>query len=130
MGEPRPRTWPVVLGALMRREDLAADDTAWAMGEMMAGEATPVQLAAFAAQVRLARELDKALVVHCRGDAWDDVLATLHAEGAPDRVVRKVSTTRRQCSVCGERLSAYNPGPNCFVHSTSASRRPEAWKTR
>jgi hypothetical protein len=46
------------------------------------------------------------------------------------RVVRKVSTTRRQCSVCGERLSAYNPGPNCFVHSTSAARRPEAWKTR
>ena len=23
--------------------------------------------------------------------------------------------------MCGERLSAYNPGPNCFVHSTHAA---------
>jgi hypothetical protein len=49
---------------------------------------------------------------------------------ATQRAVRKVSTARRECAVCGERLSAYNPGPNCFVHSTSASRRPEAWQRR
>jgi TatD DNase family protein len=45
-----------------------------------------VQRAAFAAHVRLARELDKALVVHCR-DAFADVLAILDGEGAPSRVV-------------------------------------------
>jgi TatD DNase family protein len=45
-----------------------------------------VQRAAFAAHVRLARELDKALVVHCR-DAFADVLAILDGEGAPGRVV-------------------------------------------
>jgi TatD DNase family protein len=45
-----------------------------------------VQRAAFAAQVRLARELDKALVVHCR-EAFADVLAVLDGEGAPARVV-------------------------------------------
>jgi TatD DNase family protein len=44
------------------------------------------QRAAFAAHVRLARELDKALVVHCR-DAFPDVLAVLDGEGAPPRVV-------------------------------------------
>ncbi len=44
------------------------------------------QRAAFAAHVRLARELDKALVVHCR-EAFADVLATLDGEGAPPRVV-------------------------------------------
>jgi TatD DNase family protein len=44
------------------------------------------QRAAFATHVRLARELDKALVVHCR-DAFDDVLAMLDGEGAPGRVV-------------------------------------------
>jgi TatD DNase family protein len=44
------------------------------------------QRAAFAAHVRLARELDKALVVHCR-DAFADVVATLEGEGAPPRVV-------------------------------------------
>jgi TatD DNase family protein len=45
-----------------------------------------VQRAAFAAQVRLARELDKALIVHCR-EAFADVLAVLDGEGAPARVV-------------------------------------------
>ena len=45
-----------------------------------------VQRAAFAAHVRLARELDKALVVHSR-DAFEDVMAILDAEGAPGRVV-------------------------------------------
>jgi len=42
--------------------------------------------------------------------------------------VRKVSIIDRYCAVCGERLSAYNPGPNCFVHSTSAARRPDRWQ--
>jgi hypothetical protein len=23
----------------------------------------------------------------------------------------------RACSVCGERLSSYNPGPNCYAHT-------------
>ncbi len=45
-----------------------------------------VQRAAFAAHVRLARELDKALVVHGR-DAFEDVLSTLEREGPPERVV-------------------------------------------
>jgi len=45
-----------------------------------------VQLAAFATHVRLARELDLALVVHCR-DAFEDVVAVLEGEGAPERVV-------------------------------------------
>ena len=44
------------------------------------------QRAAFAAHVRLARELDKVLVVHCR-DAFADVVAILEGEGAPPRVV-------------------------------------------
>jgi TatD DNase family protein len=45
-----------------------------------------VQRAAFAAHVRLARELGKALVVHNR-EAFADVLAILEGEGAPERVV-------------------------------------------
>jgi TatD DNase family protein len=44
------------------------------------------QHAAFAIHVRMALELDKALVVHCR-DAFDDVLAVLEDEGPPGRVV-------------------------------------------
>ena len=67
-----------------------------------------VQRAAFAAQVRLARELDKALVVHCRGDAWDDVLAVLEAEGAPERVVL-------HCFTGDERVAARVLQAGCYL---------------
>jgi anthranilate phosphoribosyltransferase len=46
------RTWPTVLGGLVRGEDLAADDTAWAMDRIMGGDATPVQIAAFMVALR------------------------------------------------------------------------------
>jgi anthranilate phosphoribosyltransferase len=46
------RTWPAVLSTLLAGESLEAADTAWAMGEIMAGEATPAQLAAFAVLLR------------------------------------------------------------------------------
>ena len=49
MGE---RTWPDLLSSLLRGEELSARDTAWAMGEMMAGNATPVQVAGFAVALR------------------------------------------------------------------------------
>jgi anthranilate phosphoribosyltransferase len=45
-------SWPALLGALMRGVPLTADATAWAMDEIMAGEATPAQLAAFAVLLR------------------------------------------------------------------------------
>jgi len=45
-------TWPDVLSALLRREDLAAADAAWAMGQIMDGEATPVQIAGFVVALR------------------------------------------------------------------------------
>ncbi|WP_226963873.1 anthranilate phosphoribosyltransferase [Nostocoides sp. F2B08] len=40
-------TWPDLLTALLRGQDLPAEHTRWAMGEVMRGEATPVQLAGF-----------------------------------------------------------------------------------
>jgi anthranilate phosphoribosyltransferase len=49
MGE---RTWPTLLSALVRGEELSAQDTAWAMGEIMSGSATPVQIAGFAMALR------------------------------------------------------------------------------
>jgi anthranilate phosphoribosyltransferase len=41
-----------LLGTLLSGEELTAGDTAWAMDEIMAGEATPAQLAAFAVLLR------------------------------------------------------------------------------
>ena len=49
MGE---RTWPNLLVTLLRGEELSTEDTAWAMAEIVAGEATPVQIAAFAVALR------------------------------------------------------------------------------
>src|SRR3954462_1371407 len=46
------RSWPDVLSALLRGEALTGDDTAWAMDEIMRGEATPAQVAAFAVALR------------------------------------------------------------------------------
>jgi TatD DNase family protein len=44
------------------------------------------QEVAFRTQVQLARELDRALVIHSR-DAWDDTFAVLEAVGVPRRTV-------------------------------------------
>ena len=45
-------TWPEVLSALVARQDLSAEQANWAMGEILAGEATPAQIAGFAVGLR------------------------------------------------------------------------------
>src|SRR5680860_700214 len=45
-------TWPEVLGALIAGADLTSDQTAWAMGEVLSGEATAAQIAGFAVALR------------------------------------------------------------------------------
>ena len=45
-------TWPAILGALIRREDLPTQAAAWAMNEIMSGAATSAQIAAFAVTLR------------------------------------------------------------------------------
>jgi anthranilate phosphoribosyltransferase len=47
-----PPSWPEVLGALVARTDLSAAQAAWAMGEILAGEATPAQVGGFAVALR------------------------------------------------------------------------------
>src|SRR4051794_15458584 len=46
------RTWPNLTSALLRGEDPGTPDTAWAMGEIMEGNATPTQIAGFAVAMR------------------------------------------------------------------------------
>jgi anthranilate phosphoribosyltransferase len=45
-------TWPDVLGPLIAGADLGSEQTAWAMGEVLAGNATAVQIAGFAVALR------------------------------------------------------------------------------
>lgn len=46
------RSWPQLISALLRREELTTDDTAWAMNEIMSGNATPAQIAGFVTALR------------------------------------------------------------------------------
>jgi anthranilate phosphoribosyltransferase len=45
-------SWPSLLTALVSGMSVSAADTAWAMGEIMSGAATPVQVAGFAVALR------------------------------------------------------------------------------
>ncbi len=45
-------TWPGLLVSLLAGEDLSRDRTAWAMEQVMSGDATPVQLAGFLVGLR------------------------------------------------------------------------------
>ncbi len=45
-------SWPDVLGPLIAGADLTSEQTAWAMGEVLAGNATAVQIAGFAVALR------------------------------------------------------------------------------
>jgi anthranilate phosphoribosyltransferase len=51
-GDDAGPTWPDLLSALVRGEDLSTEDTAWAMDRVMSGEATPAQLASFLTALR------------------------------------------------------------------------------
>ncbi len=66
------------------------------------------QEAAFRAQIQLAKELDRALVIHSR-EAWDDTLRVLTDEGPPDRTVFHCFTggadEARRCLDLGTHLS-------------------------
>lgn len=60
-------TWPEVLSALIAGADLSADQAAWAMGELLSGEATPVQVAGFAVALR------------AKGETIEEVLGLVEA---------------------------------------------------
>ncbi len=78
-------------GAMTRLAELAGRPNVVGIGETgldffreRSGEA--LQVAAFRAHIDLAKQADKALVIHCR-DAHDAVLEVLDDAGAPSRVV-------------------------------------------
>ncbi|GAA4721732.1 anthranilate phosphoribosyltransferase [Nocardioides conyzicola] len=60
-------SWPEVLGALVAGTDLDAPQTAWAMGELLSGEASPAQIAGFAVALR------------AKGETIDEVLGLVEA---------------------------------------------------
>lgn len=66
--------WPEVLGGLLRGSDLSADQTAWAMEQVLSGSASPAQIAGFAVALRAKGEtvaevegLVRAMYTHAEG---------------------------------------------------------------
>ncbi len=51
-----PTTWPALIGALIKGQTLTAQDTAWAMNEIMDGAATSAQIAGFGVALRMKGE--------------------------------------------------------------------------
>src|SRR3989440_12558792 len=82
-----PATWSALMGTLVRGEALTADDTAWAMGEIMEGAATPSQIAGFGVALRMKGET----VAELSGLA-DVMLARATPLSVPGPVVDLVGT--------------------------------------
>jgi len=80
-------TWPDVLGALVARRDLSDDQTAWAMGEILSGDATPAQIAGFAVALRAKGET----IAEVSGLA-DAMLAASNPISVPGRLLDVVGT--------------------------------------
>ena len=67
-------TWPEVLAALVAGTDLSGEQTSWAMGEILSGEATDAQIAGFAVALR------------AKGETIDEVsglVAAMYSRGTP-----------------------------------------------
>ncbi|MDF0513254.1 anthranilate phosphoribosyltransferase [Agromyces sp. H3Y2-19a] len=53
---PSHQNWPEILNSLLQGEDLSVSDAAWCMEQVMTGEATEAQLAAFLVALRIKGE--------------------------------------------------------------------------
>jgi anthranilate phosphoribosyltransferase len=81
------QTWPELLTALIAGQALSGAQTAWAMDEIMAGEATPAQLAAFAVLIRAKGETPDEI-----GGLVQTMLARATPLNVPGRAVDVVGT--------------------------------------
>lgn len=89
-------SWPTLLTALLAGQSLSADDTAWAMTEIMTGSASPVQIAGFAIALR------------AKGETTDEVTGLVRAmlaHAAPLAIGGALVDT---CGTGGDRASTVN----------------------
>jgi anthranilate phosphoribosyltransferase len=89
-------SWPDVLSALLRGESLTADVTAWAMGEVMGGDASPAQVAAFAVALR------------AKGETADEVTGLVRAMLEHANRVTVTGPAVDTCGTGGDRAHTVN----------------------
>ncbi|MDM7853603.1 anthranilate phosphoribosyltransferase [Cellulomonas alba] len=80
------RTWSDLITALVARQDLTTEQTAWAMTEIMAGEASPVKVAGFLVALR------------AKGETVDELTGL--AAGMLDAAIR-ISVPGRSVDIVG-----------------------------
>jgi anthranilate phosphoribosyltransferase len=73
--------WPEVLSGLIARDNLTASQTTWAMGEILAGAATPAQIAGFAVLLRAKGETI---------DEVDGLIEAMYAQATPLPITGRV----------------------------------------
>ncbi|KAA9154409.1 anthranilate phosphoribosyltransferase [Amycolatopsis acidicola] len=81
------QTWPRLLTQLIDGVDLSEEDTAWAMDQVMSGEATPAQIGAFAIGLRAKGETPAEI-----SGMADSMLAHAHRVHVEGRAVDIVGT--------------------------------------
>lgn len=89
-------SWPDVLSALLRGESLSAADAGWAMDEIMGGDATPTQIAAFAVALR------------SKGETADEVAGLVRAMLAHANRLRVEGRAVDTCGTGGDRAHTVN----------------------
>jgi len=93
------RTWPDLLAALLRREDLAPADAAWAMDRAMSGDATPVELAGFLVALRAKGETPAEVA---------GLVSAMLAHAAPVELRPGTGPTVDTCGTGGDRSNTVN----------------------
>ncbi len=103
--------WPAVLGPLLRREDLSEEQAGAAMGEVLAGEATPAQIAAFVVGLRMKGETVEELT---------GLLKAMLAAAAPLEVPGPLLDT---CGTGGDRAGTINVSTLAALVAAGAGER-------
>ena len=106
-----PFAWPAVLGPLLRREDLSEEQAGAAMGSVLAGEATPAQIAAFATGLRI------------KGETATEVtglVRSMLAAAAPLEVPGPLLDT---CGTGGDRAGTFNVSTLTALVAVGAGQR-------
>jgi anthranilate phosphoribosyltransferase len=89
-------SWPGVLSTLLAGSSLSEDDSAWAMGEIMAGSATPVQVAGFAVALR------------AKGETADEISGLVRSMLAAAELLDVEGPAVDTCGTGGDRAATVN----------------------
>jgi anthranilate phosphoribosyltransferase len=93
------RTWPALLNQLVAGNHLTAEDTSWAMNEIMSGQATPSQIGGFAVALRVKGEtadevagMAEAMLAHAYRVSIDTPAADVVGTGGDQAGTVNIST--------------------------------------